>query len=237
MAIHDEGRLSPARRGLVKAAFKAGIRILGKSGGKVAAIFASDPSASHAAAVYLSAGAPGIPLWLFTTATPRPETAALCGRVTVRSSSPALFLAAQARLWRHSVAISVGEWTGSRSSWLLKAAPLLVPPFRAVFLNENGDFLPGRPRHMADHSQRRMRHAANSAWHCALDGGRSACYRTRDYWRALTLWNLAVRALHARQARSLRREPQDCGRVAQALRLSGPAPVPQPARPRTAPRS
>src|SRR5512144_605244 len=105
MSSEPKGRLSPARRGLVKAALKAAIRILGKSDGKVAAVFAPDSSASHLAVLHLADGAPGIPLWLFTKSDPRPETAALCHRVTVRTSGLALFLDAQKTLWRHSVAI------------------------------------------------------------------------------------------------------------------------------------
>lgn len=37
----------------------------------------------------------------------------------------------------------MGAWTGEPAPWLLKIAPLLIPPFRSLFLNENEDFVPG----------------------------------------------------------------------------------------------
>ncbi len=163
MSIPGKGRLAPTRRGLVKAVLKAGIRILGKGDRKVAAVFATDPSVCHSAVLHLIAGAPGIPIWLFTKAEPRQETAALCRRVIVKAGGFGLLLDAERKLWRHSVAISAGAWTGSRGDWLSKAAPLLVPPCRAVFVNENGDFLPGRPRNIIAHCTRRMRSALDSA--------------------------------------------------------------------------
>jgi glycosyltransferase involved in cell wall biosynthesis len=177
MLTHQREALSPPHHSRVRSALKACIRALGKGDAKVAAVFGADAEACHTAAAYLAAGAPGIPLWLFTTSMPRPETAALCERITIRTSSAALLFEAQAQLWRRSVAICAGAWTGSGGSWLLKLAPLLVPPGRAVFLNECGDFLPGRPAPIAAHLKRRIRDAA-----------KSAARRAGDYWNFL--WDL-----------------------------------------------
>jgi glycosyltransferase involved in cell wall biosynthesis len=120
--------------------------------------------ACHSAALHLRQGAPGIPLWLFSTSAPFAETGPLCERVVVRPNPVALFFQAQRELWRHSVAISAGDWTGKRGNRVLKLAPLLVPPFRAVFANGSGDFLSATPGNILRHCQRRLRDAVSSAF-------------------------------------------------------------------------
>jgi glycosyltransferase involved in cell wall biosynthesis len=155
---------------------------LGKGDRKIAAVFGFSPATCHGAALHLRQGAPGIPLWLFTTSAPLPETAALCERVAVRRNSVALFFQAQRELWRHSVAISAGAWTGSRGNPVLKLAPLLVPPFRAVLSNGNGDFLSATPANILRHCQRRVRDAVCSA----------ACSLRRAAWRVWCRVRLAV---------------------------------------------
>ena len=120
-------------------------------------MFGSSPAACHSVALHVHRGAPGIPLWLFSTSAPLPETAALCERVVVRRNSVALFFQAQRELWRHAVAITAGAWTGKRGSRVLKLAPLLVPPFRAVFANSSGDFLSATPASILRHCQHRLR--------------------------------------------------------------------------------
>ena len=60
-------------------------------------------------------------------------------------------------------ALTIGAWTGGRGNWLLKLAPFLTPPFRAVILNRSGDFLAGAPRPVACH----IRHVVQEARHKA----------------------------------------------------------------------
>jgi len=146
-------------------------RLLGKGDRKVAAVFGSSPALCHSAALHLRQGAPGLPLWLFCTSEPLAETAALCERVVVRRRSVGLFFKAERELWRQSVAICAGAWNGKRGGALLKLAPLLTPPFRAVFVNENGDFLSATVANVLRHAQRRLRDAAarlmhSLRWHC-----------------------------------------------------------------------
>jgi glycosyltransferase involved in cell wall biosynthesis len=136
------------------------LRRLGKADRKVAAVFGTNPEVCHRAALHVREGAPGIPLWLFCTSEPTADTAQLCERVVVRNNTLALFLRAECELWRYSVAISAGAWTGRGGSAVLKLAPLLTPPFRAVFANGNGDFLPATPGNVLRHSGRRVRDAA-----------------------------------------------------------------------------
>ena len=126
-------------------------------------MFGCRPADCHAAALHLRRGAPGIPLWLFATSDPLAETAALCDRVVVRGNSVALFFQAQRELWRHSVAICAGAWTGTRGSRVMKLAPLLVPPFRGVFANGHGDFLSATPANVLRHCGRQLHDAAGSA--------------------------------------------------------------------------
>jgi glycosyltransferase involved in cell wall biosynthesis len=92
---------------------------------------------------------------------------------------------AQRTLWRFWVVLSVGPWTGDRAPLALKTAPLLVPPFRALFLNASNDFLPGTPLHIARHNFRRARDLANDAWRRSCDVG-AGCWRLVSYhiWRS-----------------------------------------------------
>jgi glycosyltransferase involved in cell wall biosynthesis len=92
---------------------------------------------------------------------------------------------AQRTLWRSWVVLSVGAWTGDRAPLALKTAPLLVPPFRALFLNASNDFLPGTPRHIAGHNFRRARDLAHGAWRRSRDIG-GGCWRLVSYhiWRS-----------------------------------------------------
>ncbi len=131
-------------------------RLLGKVGAKTLAVFADDPGDAHRAVEYLRAEAPGLPIHLFVSAPPLPETGALCESVVVRGNPVALFIAAQRALWPRQVALSAGAWTGSRGRWGTKLAPLLTPPFRAVLLNEQGDFLAGSPGAIARHAAWRV---------------------------------------------------------------------------------
>ncbi len=121
--------------------------------------------------VHLRKGAPDVPVWLFSKVPPLPETAALCERVEVRRSSLLLLLRAELQLWPRWVAISVGTWTGQRGKWPLKLAPFLIPPFRALVLNENADFFAATPVAILQHWTRRLRDAVHSRWCRVKDVG------------------------------------------------------------------
>jgi len=79
---------------------------------------------------------------------PLPETEALCERVYLNKRSLMLVAGSERHLWRCSVAISVGTWTGS-GAWPLKLAPFLIPPFRVLILNSNGGFFSGTPANVS----------------------------------------------------------------------------------------
>jgi glycosyltransferase involved in cell wall biosynthesis len=155
-------------------------------------VFAFTPASCHAAVQHLRNGAPDVPVHLFSTAGPLPETAALCQKITVHRNSLILFLRAQRALWPFRVALSVGLWNRRSGRWPLKLAPFLVPPFRALFLNENGDFFPGTPSETGRHLARRLRDAAV---HIGIRL-RNAAQEIRDQGSGFASWLAAV-ALHA----------------------------------------
>ncbi len=161
------------------------LKLAGKGERKVVAVFASSPAICHSAVLYVRQGAPGLPVWVFSTAEPLPETTGLCEHVCVRRSALTLLFQAERELWPHWVAIGVATWTGGRGQWPLKLAPLLIPPFRALLLNENGDFFPGSPRRIVNHCGRRVRDALHSCWRRVLDVG-EGCWLLVSYhiWRS-----------------------------------------------------
>src|SRR5215472_15274533 len=108
------------------------LQLVGKSDAKVAAVFGYDPSACHKAVAYLRDGAPGVPIWLFSTVQPDEGTAALCEHVEIRAGALALVLRAQRALWPYWVALGVSAWTGDRGPLPIKWAPFFIPPFRAL---------------------------------------------------------------------------------------------------------
>ena len=81
---------APARRSGAKALLRALLEGLGKRDEKVAAVFGADARACRAGVTLLRQGAPGIPIWLFTTGEPPADVAALCDRVSVRPGAAAL---------------------------------------------------------------------------------------------------------------------------------------------------
>ena len=151
-----------ARRTGPKALLRVLLEGLGKRHEKVAAVFGADARACGAGVALLRQGAPGIPIWLFTTEEPTTEVASLCDRVCVRRGTTALLWQAQKELWRRWVAISAASWNGEPRNWLLKLAPFLVPPFRAVFVNASGDSLAGTPSDVLLHCRRGLRDALHS---------------------------------------------------------------------------
>jgi len=155
------------------------LRFAGKRERRVIAVFGCSPASCHTAVQYVRNGVPGLPVLLFTTAEPRPETASLCEGVHVSDSAVALLLQAERRLWPHWVAMGVTSWTGGRDGWPLKLAPFFIPPFRALLQNENGDFFAGTPDRIAIHSGRRARDLSRNLWQLTRDFGHA-------YWRLLT---------------------------------------------------
>jgi glycosyltransferase involved in cell wall biosynthesis len=147
-----------------KTGLKSVLALLGKGETKVAAVFGVSPERCQQAVRHLKTGAPGVPVWLFATVAPLPETAAMCERVYVRRSSLRLFFEAQARLWPCAVAIAVGTWTSEPGRWPVKLAPFFIPPFRTLLLNSWGGFFPGKPGLVLLHVSRFLRAGAFSHW-------------------------------------------------------------------------
>jgi glycosyltransferase involved in cell wall biosynthesis len=133
------------------------LHFAGKSNRKVAAVFSFTPSSCHRAVRYLTHQQPGIPIWLFSTVQPAAESVALCERVEFCPSAIGLIIRAQVALWPNRVVLCLGTWTGEPGNWFLKLAPFVIPPFRSLLLNENGDFLPDRLSDVGLHVRRRIR--------------------------------------------------------------------------------
>jgi glycosyltransferase involved in cell wall biosynthesis len=176
--------------------------LAGKGDGKVASVFGVNAAASHEAVLHLREGAPGVPVWLFTTVTPLPETEALCERTFRNESAVALIADAQWQLWQRWVAISVGTWTGS-GTWALKLAPFLIPPFRVLILNRDGGFFSGTPSNIFVHWVRAAREAIHNkrikrqeALHTARVHVRWAIHCTRvrgaDFFHGLSKLSAAI---------------------------------------------
>jgi len=151
----------------------------------VALVFGAGRPACRRAVAHLRRGAPGVPVWLFTTTEPDEETCGACERVFVHPSQWTLLAEAQRQAWPRWVAISVAQW-GPESGWLLKVAPFLVPPGRALLQNSNGDFFAGRPAPVLRHAGRALRDAVTSNWHAAGDRIRGLV------WKAAHLLLVAV---------------------------------------------
>src|ERR1035437_2060981 len=156
------GLVSRTTTGL-KACLLAILRLLGKTSGKKAAVIGSDPAACHRVVLHIRQGAPRIPIWLFSTKPPLDETAPLCERVVVCRGDLALLYRTQRQLWRYSVVLSAGCWTGEPGSVVPKLAPLLIPPFRSIFLNDAGDFLSCTPTTVFAHGRRRLHDAVQDS--------------------------------------------------------------------------
>jgi glycosyltransferase involved in cell wall biosynthesis len=151
---------------------KAWLAFAGKGEQKVAAVFGLSPDSCDRAVRYLRRELPQMPVWLFITRPPRAETAGLCERVVVEGDSMALLVAAQKALWPRWVTLSLACWTGDHGGWPVKLAPLLIPPFRGLLMNELADFFPARPQPVATHAARRLRDAAVWLWNRLRDVNR-----------------------------------------------------------------
>jgi glycosyltransferase involved in cell wall biosynthesis len=146
----------------------------------------------HRAVLHLRQGAPGVPVWIFATAPPLDETAAMCAAVRVRRSGLGLLIEAERRTWPFWVALGVASWNGRHGGWWLKLAPFVIPPCRALIQNNSGDFFPGSPGHVLRHAGRRLRDGISSAWHAGRDLTHRAVELASDGLRVLRLLGLIV---------------------------------------------
>jgi glycosyltransferase involved in cell wall biosynthesis len=137
-------------------------------------VFARSADEAQRAVLHLREGAPDVPVWLYTTVQPLAETAGHCERVVGRHSSLALLAHAALDSWPRWVAISVAPWTGHSGAWPLKLAPFLIPPFRALLVNEHGDFFAGSRAFVVQHVGRRSRDRASSVWNGIRTAGHVA---------------------------------------------------------------
>jgi glycosyltransferase involved in cell wall biosynthesis len=114
--------------------------------------------------MHLRDGAPDVPVWLYCTATPYDDTLPHCERIVVRRSTLSLAVAASRESWPRWVALAIAPWDRRGGGWPLKVAPFLIPPFRALAMNEHGDFFAGSPSFVVQHLQRRSRDRASAVW-------------------------------------------------------------------------
>jgi len=149
--------------GFLKGRLRLLLRLAGKGEGPVASVFGVDAESCHRAVQHLRAGAPEVPIWLFTTAEPYPETEVLCERVYRGENPVALALRAQKHLWERWVAIGVAPWMG-RGAWAMKVAPFLTPPFRVLIVNKDCGFFSATPKNVAVHCVRSWTDASKAVW-------------------------------------------------------------------------
>ncbi len=173
----------------VKPSLRTILKCIGKSGRHVVAVFATSAPCAHAAVLHVRKGAPDVPVWLYSSTPPLPQTAELCERIFVQPNSLLLLLTAQFHLWSRWVSLSVGSWTGDSGRWLVKLAPLTIPPFRAVLLNENGDFFAGTPRNVGGHCVWLAQRAARRTSEAICDRARRVKGALRD--RAIRVLDVA----------------------------------------------
>ena len=186
-------------KGLLRSLLQFCLKCAGKGEKKVASVFGVNAEALHRAVLHLRAGAPGVPIWLFSTEVPHPYTIALCERVYLNPNALELVGQSQARLWRCWVAISVGTWTGERGGWALKLAPFLIPPFRVLILNKEGDFFGASPKNVVIHGVRAGWDAIQGGW----GGLRGAMHDTRVRGQE-AIHNAGVRGRQAMDTAHLR---------------------------------
>jgi glycosyltransferase involved in cell wall biosynthesis len=132
------------------------LKAIGKTSGKVMAVFGVSLLDCHRAVQYVRESEPGIPVFLFTTRLPFPETEATCERVIVEPNPLKLFMAAQKILWPYQVALAVTAWDNDPGDWLVKLTAFLIPWFRVLVKNENDDFFSARPALIFAHARSRL---------------------------------------------------------------------------------
>jgi polysaccharide biosynthesis protein PslH len=143
-------------------------------GGRSVAVFAHSAAEGQRAVCYVKHQLPHVSVHLFTAQTPLPETVASCERVVVAHRSTELCLKAWNSFWPNRVAFAVSIWTRTHGPRLLKLAPFLLPPFRVLIMNENGDFFRGTPALIWVHCLRRVRDCVHSGWHRTADLNRGS---------------------------------------------------------------
>ena len=144
-----------ARRTGPKALLRVLLRAWGSEHEKVAAVFGAERAACGAGGgASFAKGRTAFRSGCLPPKEPTTEVASLCDRVCVRRGNHGIVWQAQKELWRRWVAISAASWNGKPRNWLLKLAPFLVPPFRAVFVNASGDSLAGTPSDVLLHCRR-----------------------------------------------------------------------------------
>jgi glycosyltransferase involved in cell wall biosynthesis len=109
-----------------------------------------------------------------------------------------LLIEAQRRSWQYWVAISAGQWNGERGG-VLKIAPFLIPPFRALLQNARGDFFAGSPVPVVRHWARLAHDSASEAWNGTREAAHSAGDRLRSIGRALKLSGLMAAGVALRR--------------------------------------
>jgi glycosyltransferase involved in cell wall biosynthesis len=132
------------------------LKALGKRHDKVIAVFGASLLDCHAAVMYVRHHEPGLPVFLFTTSLPFPETEIECARVIVERSPFKLLAAAQKLLWPRHVALALAVWDTEPGDWLVKLAPFFIPWFRVLVKNENDDFFPAKPGLVFRHALSRI---------------------------------------------------------------------------------
>lgn len=144
----------------------------GKGESRLVLIFCDNGLECTAAVRHIREAEPEIPIWLICRNAP--HTAGDYARVLSANGAMELMVETQKAAWPYKVALSVGVWTGVPGAWPLKLAPFLIPPFRALVMNEQGDFFPGTPAAVARHAAQRVRERALWLWRRLIDLHRGA---------------------------------------------------------------
>src|SRR5262249_44820258 len=132
-------------------------RLLRKSDRKLLAVFATSQDDYCRAVDYVSKGASLAPIRLITSHPVAREAAAHCERVNEFPNHARRPLRVAKVLWPNWVALNVVSLTRERGFAWLKIAPLLVPPWRILVMNEQGDFFSAWPTGLVKHVLRRGR--------------------------------------------------------------------------------
>ena len=163
---------------------------LGASRPKVIGVFALTLAEAERAVAHARGDADGTPVWVWCSAPAEPIAG--CERF-VSGPEAANFAGDLRSVW---LALAIVCWTGIRGSGRMKLGPLLRPPFRAVILNEAGDFFRASAATLASHAVRRWKDAVLSAlrrtgevaWSLAYRGGEKIVDAAR------LMYSLAYRA-------------------------------------------
>lgn len=142
---------------MLRSLLKRFLHLLGKSDHKIIAVFVTSGGAWREAVDHVRAGTRPLPIWLVTSIPVEEETSQNCERVLQVPQSGWGALQAARALWPNWVALNVTMLTRERGYGWLKTAPLLVPPWRLLVMNEHGDFFSAWPAGLLRHVARRLR--------------------------------------------------------------------------------